>query len=321
MSETNTANISIVIPNWNGRRWLKSCLDSIQMSSVAPAEVIVVDDGSTDDSLEFVQANYPGVKIIALPDNRGFCRTANAGLVQAKEEAVLLLNNDACLHPDCLSILSCALAEFPSADFFAACMVGTTGEIIESAGAGLHVNGMFYQRRLGEVYAAPVSNAPELLSEPVFGNSGGAGLYRRRLLDDVGLLDEDFVMYHEDQDFNFRAQLRGHRCLYLPQAVVYHLGSASLGKENPRAIELLIRNQLLALGKSLPTGMWLRKCLAILLAEFRSGLFYALQGQAHLFLRALGKVLLAAPSTARKRGAIQANRRISSAELRSLMEQ
>jgi len=316
--------ISVVIPNWNGRWWLGGCLDSLHQQSVEPAEVILVDDGSTDGSVDFVRQHYPEVRIIALPDNRGFCQTINVGIRRATQEALLLLNNDARLHPACLQVLTRALGEFPEADFFALRILRADGKTLESAGAGVNSGGRLFPRGFGTRFqdTEPAALDSETLSaEPVFGNSAGAGLYRHRLFEDIGLFDEDFVMYLEDVDLDFRARLRGHLCLYLPQAIAYHAGSASLGADSPRAVSLLIKNHLFVLAKSLPASLWLRNLPAILLTQIRSGAFYAAQGQALIFARAVAQALGRMPSILKKRESIQAGRLIDDAELKRLMNQ
>ncbi len=277
-----------------------------------------MDDGSTDDSVDFVRRNYPEVQVIALPDNRGFCQTVNVGIRWAKEDAIFLLNNDARLDPKCLQVLSGALGRFPEVDSFALSIVRQKGKILESSGAAIGPDGRFFQRGRNLDFSS--LSLERLNPAPAFGNSGGGGLYRRRLFEDIGFFDEDFVMYHEDQDFNFRARLRDHMCLYLPEAIVYHLGSASLGSHSPHTIELLVRNQLLALAKSLPLALWLRYLPKILAAQIRSGAFYADQGHGTIFIRAAAKVLWRIPSILRKRGPIQARRSISNTDLRRLME-
>jgi GT2 family glycosyltransferase len=333
------SGISLVIPNWNGRRWLGACLDSIRSQTAAPAEIIVVDDGSTDDSVAFVRANYPEVRLEILPENHGFCRAANAGLRVATQDAILLLNNDARMHPECLRVLEGALRAFPEAYFFALQVLQASGDIIDSAGAAITRDGRLLPRNYG--LPAPTFDSQTLdskmarpfgppwrshsdLATPdslsVFGNSGGAGLYRRRLFEDVGLFDEDFVMYLEDVDMDFRARLRNHLCLYLPEAIIYHLGSATLGAANPRVVSLLIRNHLLVLAKSLPTNLWLKDFPRLLRAQIRSGAFYAGQGQAKIFLAAMARALFEIPKILRKRQAIQSNRLLSEAELLRLME-
>ncbi len=322
MAETAKANISIVIPNWNGRRWLGACLDSIYQQTMAPAEIIVVDDGSEDDSVEFVRRNHPEARLVALPDNRGFCETVNVGIRGAREEAIFLLNNDTRLHPECLRVLHRALLECPQADFFALRILRPDEITVESAGAAIGRDGRFFQRTEtpDSRLQTPDPGLSTLDSTAVFGNSAGAGLYRRRLFEDIGLLDENFVMYHEDQDFNLRARLRGHLCFYLPEAMVYHLGSASLGRENPRAVSLLVRNHLMALAKDLPASLWLRNLPAILRAQVRSAIFYTLQGQGLLFSRAVAQAVRQWSALWKKRGTIQTERRVSTQEFRRSLE-
>jgi GT2 family glycosyltransferase len=316
-----SSGLSVVIPNWNGRQWLDGCLASLRRQTLAPGEIIVVDDGSTDGSVEFLAKHYPEVKVVARTANGGFCKAANDGIGAAVGEAILLLNNDTELHPDCLQVLAKALAQFPEVDFFAPCMLQAGGGLIDSAGVGISKRGRLYPRSYGEpaAEALPFREGEKVLAEPVFGNSAGAGLYRRRLFEDIGLFDEDFFMYLEDVDLDFRSRLRRHRCLYLPQAGVFHLGSATLGASNPRVTYLLIRNRLLVLAKSLPGGLLLKHFPALVAEQIRSGVFYAAQGKATLFLRALFGGLGRLPGFMSKRRAIQSARAIGNRELEELL--
>lgn len=323
MPHDDSAPITIVIPNWNGRRWLAPCLDSVTAQSTPAAEVILVDDGSTDDSVTFVRATYPEVQVVELAENRGFCRAVNAGIETAGQQAILLLNNDARLHPECLRILTDALHYFPDATFFALQILDATGERVESAGAGLTPEGVPFPRSFGSIPDAslqPSSLSLQPSAQRVFGSSGGAGLYRRALFDDIGLFDEALDMYLEDVDLDMRARLRGHQCLYLPQAIAYHMGSTTLGASNPRVVSLLIRNRLLVLLKGLPAGLLVRLFGRLLLGQIRSAVFYAKEGQAVLFMDALLQTLAKLPAFIGRRAALQAQRKLSAAEFKQLLE-
>jgi GT2 family glycosyltransferase len=315
--------ISIIIPNWNGRRWLGMCLDSLRAQTREAAEIILVDDGSTDDSVAFVRENYPEVRIVELAQNRGFCAAANAGLRAATQAAMLLLNNDARLEPHCLEILESALEQYPTTDFFALCILDASGQHIDSAGVTITRDGRFVPRDFGIAFSTHDSEThdPEtVITRPVFGNSGGAGLYRRALFDDVGLFDKTLQMYLEDVDLNLRARLRGHECRYLPNAIAYHMGSTSLGAQSRRVAKLLIRNHLLVLAKSLPAGLWVYNFARLLGVQIRSAIFYAKQGRALLFLGASSAALLKTPALVGKRARIQAQRKISNNDLTRLLE-
>ena len=308
------ARLSVVIPNYNGRRLLGPCLDSLRAQTYRSLEVVVVDDASTDDSCDFVRAQYPEVELIARARNCGFSGAVNAGIRASRGAALFLLNNDTTVDPGALAVLAAALQDHPEAAFFASRVVfAATPHLLESAGCEFSPEGD--ARAIG--WNQPVSTPRFAERRYVFGASAGAGLYRRALFDDIGLFDEDFVMIHEDQDLNFRAQLRGHRCLYVPEAVVYHQGSATIGRLGPRRVYYHLRNRLNLIAKNLPSGLLLEFGPRLLSAHARAVSFYALRGEAGPALRAHLDALRQLPTMLRKRRRLQASRRVSDSLLRS----
>ena len=197
--------IDIIIPNWNGRNLLKTCLDSLQNQSSRCFHIIVVDNGSTDGSVSCIEQHYPQVEIIALPENRGFSAAVNLGIRASTKKWLMLLNNDVEVEQGCLGYLAKVCGDEPEYDFFALKMIDfQERSMIDGAGDCVLRGGVGY--RLGtmefddEIYR---------IKRDVFGACAGAALYRRSLFDTVGLFDEDFFAYLEDVDLNLRAVRAG----------------------------------------------------------------------------------------------------------------
>src|ERR671910_2429996 len=241
--------VTVVIPNWNGEQFLRLCLGSLRDQSFRVFETIVVDNGSVDSSITFVEEHFPEVDVVALGENLGIAAAFNAGIEASTLEYVVLLNNDTEQDPGWLEALVRAAEDHPEAGLFASKLVDFHDRgVLDGAGDAMRLSGLPYRLGHGERDRGQ-------FDEPgyVFGACAAAALYRKSLFEEVGLFDEDFVSYCEDGDLSFRAQLAGHRCFYVPDAVVYHLGSASTGgKRSPTAIRLGSRNSLSLLVKDLP---------------------------------------------------------------------
>jgi GT2 family glycosyltransferase len=216
-------SVDLVIPNFQGEQLLAPCLDAVAAQTVRPARVIVVDDGSTDASAAVV-ARYPDVEWLPLPENRGFSAAVNAGISASSAPLVALLNTDALPDPGWIEALAGALDDDPSISLGASRMLFPDGTI-NAAGDGFDARGRGgYNRGLNEP-DGPRFDEPRL----VFGACAGAAIYRRSLFADIGLFDEAFHLSWEDIDLDLRALLAGHRCLYVPGAVVRHTQGASSG--------------------------------------------------------------------------------------------
>lgn len=251
----NEPLIDIIIPNWNGKHFLETCLESLRRQSFSAFRVIVVDNGSSDGSRDYLGRGYPEVEVIGLPENAGFSVAVNTGIVASRAPWVLLLNNDIEVDQDCLLGLAKAIERYPESDVFALKMINFhqrhlldgVGDVVLRGGVGYRLGTMESDgRQYQEDY-------------PVFGACAGAALYRRSFFDQVGLFDPGFFAYLEDVDLNLRARRLGKSCMYLAHAKVYHIGSATSGsKFNPLTIRLSTRNNLLVLAKNYSLSLFLR---------------------------------------------------------------
>ncbi|WP_446009491.1 glycosyltransferase family 2 protein [Candidatus Electrothrix sp.] len=265
MKNDQNLAVNIVIPNWNGLRFLPACLASIQQQTLSSLQITVVDNGSSDGSLEYLHKHYPQIQVIALPENKGFSAAVNKGILSSTAPFVFLLNNDTELAPDCLARLMEVAAEQKEFVFFSPKMLNFHDRtILDGAGDGYLRGGAGY--RLGTLESdGPLYNEPG----PIFGACAGAVLYRRSLFDHIGLFDEDFFAYLEDVDLNLRINHAGRKGYYVPAARVYHIGSASSGsKINPFTIRLSTRNSFYVLLKNYPTRLFMRFLPVLIIYQF-----------------------------------------------------
>lgn len=239
--------VSVIIPNWNGARHLRECLDSLKKQTFADFETVVVDNGSEDESLSLLSEDYPWVEVVALDDNRGFSAAVNRGIEASRSEYVVLMNNDTRARPDWLERMVVAMDSQPLASFAACKMLRyDPPHDIDSAGDSLS---LFHGgKNMGAGEPATSHDRPAW----VFGACAGAAIYRRCLFDDIGLFDEDFFLIYEDVDIDLRAQVAGHRCLYVPDAIIYHKRGASTNLVDVRITARAWRNMIWVAGKSLP---------------------------------------------------------------------
>jgi len=317
-AEAVPARLTVVIPNWNGERFLELCLGSLRDQSFGDFETILVDNGSTDGSTSYVEEHFPGVKVVSLGENRGIAAAFNAGIEASGAEYVVLLNNDTELDPGLLEALVRAAEDRPESGLFASKLVDFYDRrVLDGAGDAMRLSGLPYRIGHGERDGGRF-NKPGY----VFGACAAAALYRREMLDEVGSFDEDFVSYCEDGDLSFRAQLAGYRCFYVPGAVVYHMGSASTGgKRSPTATRLGSRNSFSLLVKNLPLSAVPHVLPFFVAGQLVRLITAAATGSLRAHLEGLAGAWRHLPLMLRKRAEIQNRKKISDAEIRRLLRE
>lgn len=305
--------VTVVIPNWNGERFLELCLSSLERQSFEYFETILVDNGSTDGSLDLIAKYFPEVSVVSLDENRGFSAAANAGIEASDSELVALLNNDTEQDPGWLEALVRAADSHPDAGSFASKMLDFQDRrMLDGAGDALRLSGLPYRLGHGERDRGQFESP-----ETVFGACGAAALYRRRMLEEVGLFDEDFFAYCEDGDLSFRAHLAGYECRYVPEAVVYHMGSASTGgKRSATAATLGTRNSLSLLVKNLPLSVAPHLLPFFVVGQLTRLLTAAATGTLRAHLEGLAGAWRHLPLMLEKRREIQSRRKVSDASIR-----
>lgn len=294
--------IDIIIPSWNGRKMLAACLDSLKQQSSKDFGVIVVDNGSNDGTVEWLEHDFPLVKLVKFDRNTGFSVAINAGILASSAEWLFLLNNDMEVAPDCLEILINSINRYPDYHFFALKMLSFYNrDILDGAGDAVLRGGVGY--RIGTL-----EKDSELYSHnrEIFGACAGAGLYSKEFFNQAGLFDADFFAYLEDVDLNMRARKLGLRCMFLADARVYHIGSATTGsKINSTTIRLSTRNNFAVIIKNYPLKMILRFLPAIFVYQLLWGLFCVKKKVFRAYMHGLFEVIRSLKNTLKKRTALK----------------
>jgi GT2 family glycosyltransferase len=244
--------VTVVIPAWNGERWLPGLFESLAAQTLAPEEIIVVDNGSGDGTLDWLRREAPHVRVLAQGRNTGFAMAANRGLLAARTEFVALVNTDVVLAADWLELMAARLEAEPGCASVACKMVRLGDRsVLDDCGDVLRRDGVCEQRGHGWTDDGR-------WDEPgyVFGACAGAALYRRAAVREAGAFDERFFSYLEDVDLALRLQMGGWRCAYEPRAVAEHAGGGSAGELERSVGYWTARNTLLLVSKAWPAA-WL----------------------------------------------------------------
>lgn len=239
--------VSVVIVNYNGRKFLPDCLGSLLKQTCSSFEIILVDNASCDGSVAFVQEQFPHVKVCAQESNLGFAGGSNAGIREAQAAYILTLNNDTIISPDFIKELIKPMLHDPCVGMCGSKMIFPDGKI-NSTGICISRSGAAWDRGGGELDRGQYDAAEE-----VFGPCAGAALYRRTMLDEIGLFDEDFFLFMEDVDLAFRARLSGWKCIYVPTAQVVHIHGGTAGFKSDIAIYYGNRNLVWYVVKNFPS--------------------------------------------------------------------
>jgi hypothetical protein len=245
-AESSPPLISIIIVNYNGKKFLSDCLNSIFLQTYFPFEVILVDNASSDDSVEYVQQNFPDVKMVIQSTNLGFAGGTNAGIRVAQGEFIFTINNDTIADSHLLEEIVRPMQLDSRVGVCGSKMILPNGRI-NSTAICISRSGAAWDRGMDEPdhgqYDTP---------EEVFGACAGAALYRRSMLEEIGLFDEDFFLFMEDVDLAFRVQLAGWKCMYVPSARVIHIHGGTAGTGSELAVYYGNRNLLWYIIKNFP---------------------------------------------------------------------
>ena len=247
----HSTEICVIIVNYNGLHLLAECLDSLREQTFRDFEVILVDNASTDGSVSFVTENYPDVKVVENRENLGYGGGNNTGIEASSAKYVVLLNNDTTVDARWLERLYEAAEKDKTIGMCASKILNYYDpEIIDNTGLLIYRDGIARGRGRLEK-----DRGQYALEEEVFFPSGCAGLYRRKMLDEIGLFDEDFFLYVDDVDIGFRGRLAGWKCTYVPDAVVYHKYSATVEPYSSLKAYLVERNRIWVVMKCFPLGL------------------------------------------------------------------
>ena len=307
--------VSIIVVNWNGKEFLEDCFQSLRGQTYRSFSVTLVDNGSTDGSLEFVSKRFPEVQVIALMENRGFAGANNFALRDLSTPYVALLNNDAAAEPRWLASLVEALEQTKEAGFAASKMLYyDRADVIDRCGDGYTWAGTGLLRGRNE----PAGHYSR--REWVFGACAGAALYRTSMLNDIGLFNEEFFLLYEDVDLSFRAQLKGYKCLYVPEALVYHKGSGSLVHDSSISVYYGHRNLEWVYIHNMPTLLILRTIFPHILYNIAAFCYFVMHGRGLGYLKAKRDAVIRFKGALKKRRQIQGSRKVDDSYIWSLLD-
>ncbi len=280
------AKITVVIPNYNGIKYLEGCLASLyqQEEGTPDFDVLIVDNASGDGSIEQAEALFPQARIIRLQENTGFCHAVNVGIQSSETPYVILLNNDTKVKTGFIKSLYDAIEQDEKIFSVSAKMLmWDRPDLLDGAGDQYNVLGWAYARGKGKA-AERYSQAAE-----VFSSCGGAVIYRRSILDKIGLFDELHFAYLEDMDLGYRARIHGYRNYYEPKAEVLHYGSASTGSRyNEFKTKLSSANNIYVIYKNMPVIQLLWNLPFLLAGFFVKWLFFVRKKMGRTYLKGIG---------------------------------
>ncbi|WP_442498659.1 glycosyltransferase family 2 protein [Methylobacter sp. sgz302048] len=299
--------VTVIIVNWNGGTLLDECLASLAQQSYPPTQVLLMDNGSTDGSAQRAR-QMPGITVRFLGDNFGFAAANNRALSECDTEFVALLNPDASPGKDWLMNLVNAAQACPGVAAFGSRQMNQRfPKVIDGLGDVYHVSGLVWRNGYGRT-----ERAADAVPDMIFSPCACAALYRREALVNTGGFDEDFFCYVEDVDLGFRLRLAGYSAMYVPDAVVYHAGSASTGGQHSDfSVYHGHRNLVWTYIKNMPGSLfWILLPVHVFL-NLVSIIYFSIHGKGKVIVRAKRDSLKGIPKMWRKRREIQSNRRAS----------
>lgn len=285
--------VSVVTPNYNGLKFLNSYFETLLIQSRFIEEIIIIDNASTDGSVEFIEEfirspNYPiDIILIRNDENLGFAPAVNQGIKIAKSEYVYSVNNDVELEWNALEEIikamdeSIALGENPFS-VQSKMIQHHNRKLIDDAGDEYTI--LAWTKKIGD--GQPVERYDE--KREIFSSCAGAALYRKSVLEEIGLFDEDFFAYVEDIDLSYRAQIYGYSNYFCPNSIVYHYGSATSGSRyNEFKIKLAARNNVYLIYKNFPIIQKIINFIFLFIGFAIKYLFFVRKGYGSLYLEGI----------------------------------
>jgi len=310
------AKVALIIVNYNGGQTVIKCLESVNRQVFRPHRIIVVDNASCDTSLFTIKKRFPEVEIIRNNTNLGFAVANNIAVREAYNcHWVALLNPDAFPDPTWLENLIAVAEEKPDYSFFGSTQLKYEDqERIDGTGDVYHVSGMSWRRDFGCLKSENIRGYDE-----IFSPCAAAALYKRDAFLEVGGFDENFFSQIEDVDLGFRLRLSGYKCLHVPKAIVYHIGSASFGKNSQLADYYAHRNMVWTFFKNMPRLMFWRYLPQHILINVFILLWLSLKGRSFVIFKAKWDALKDLKRILKQRKVIQNNSNIDSKEILAVM--
>ena len=292
---------TIVIPNYNGIKYIQACLESLYGGTVTDIEVIVVDNASVDGSMELVRDRFPQVRLIVNQENKGFSYAVNQGIKEAHTPYVILLNNDTQVAPSFVHELEKVMDKDKGHRLFSA-----SAKLVSLYDRDKTDDAGDYYCALGWAFARGKGKPPERYDQDceIFAACAGAAIYRRELLeaDKVGLFDEEHFAYFEDIDIGYRAKIHGYQNQFAANAIVYHAGSATSGSRyNAFKTGLASRNSIYIIYKNMPLFQLILNLPFLILGFLIKTVFFAKKGMGKNYLLGLWEGIQLSFSPAGKR--------------------
>jgi len=318
--------VSILVLNYNGKKYLKDCIESLLHCSYLNYEIILIDNNSTDDSISYLKNNYSQIKILLMERNEGYSRAYNIALKQAKGKYCVLLNFDVIVHPNWLDYLVAAAEQD---DTIAALQPKLLSAIdqgyFEYAGAsGGYIDKYGYPFLRGRIFYSIEQDMGQYNDAvEVFWTSGAALFIRSEVLHKSGLLDEDFFLHMEEIDLCWRLHLQGYRLKVIPQAVIYHHVGASLPQGSFMKYYWNHRNNIIMLLKNIEHKKLLNIMLPRVILDFIN-IFFSLiinfdSKHAFAIIKAYGWILTHLKLIVRKRKEVQHKRLVQDEQFQHLI--
>jgi GT2 family glycosyltransferase len=289
--------VSIIIAHHNKKEFLEKCLSSLLRQTYQTIEIILVDNGSTDGSVDYIKRKFPSVKIVRCKENLGFAKANNIGIKEAKGDLIATLNNDTEVVPNWIYEL---VKVINSGEKVGMCsskiLFMKNPTMINSTGINVSRSGACWDRGMSEYDIGQYQSV-----ENVFGPCGCAAMYKREMLEEIGLFDEDFYAYAEDVDLAFRGRLAGWECLYVPKAVVYHLHGGTAGYNSDYTVYYGDRNIIWNAFKNFPKWILITSLPFIIGRNLAVIPYYILKGNALIILKSKIDAIKGIPKMMKKR--------------------
>jgi len=313
---TQLMDVTIIIVSWNSQDLIGKCLQDLSEQTVRPHRVIVIDNNSSDNSAEIAE-KYNNVEVYRMSDNLGFSAGNNRALKLCETEWVALLNPDAFPEPDWLENLQKATIENPDVEVFGSRQLSHENpDIIDGIGDVYHISGVAWRK-----YHGSQQQADDYISTEIFSPCAAAALYKRQALIDIDGFDEDYFCYMEDVDLGFRLQLADHKAMYVPDAIIHHVGSATTGgKHSDFSVYYGHRNMVWTYVKDMPGILFWPLLPLHVLLNMITIFWFALHGKTRVILRSKWDAIKGIPRMWSKRKQIQKNRKTRIADIWSVLD-
>ncbi len=279
--------VSIVIPNYNAFELLKKCIISIKEKTNEDIEIIIVDNASKDLDIDYIN-NLENVKFIYLDKNYGFSKAVNEGILNSNSEYIILLNNDTEIE---FGFVEKLLEQIKSDEYIfsvSSKMIDYRNrKIIDDAGDEYSIVG--WTKKVGNGKSIDKFVKPR----KIFSSCAGAAIYRKKIFEEIGYFDESFFAYLEDVDICYRANINGYKNIFCPDAIVYHVGSATSGsKHNDFKVKLSARNNIYLVVKNMPILQLILNLPLLCIGFFVKYLFFLKKGLGKSYLLGIKEALL-----------------------------